>query len=293
MRLAGLAVIAGLCLSHAAQAREVPLPLIALRDRVPGEIKAGQTIEFDALARYRGEELKLFHSERGEQFDLIYPYCISANGHDLDYADRQALVGKWVRVAGTLIEADELATKWGLFLVSDDDLQFHNDCFGAYVLRIETIAEIDPAPYAPRDCVPNTANFCIPREYDDYWLWRGMLIRQPPPKLGGLITIHVEAIDNFAEQPVTGMVRRELGDYVVFYDFACQTETLCRLTTAPTARYGLAVAESRGLIHRTIEIASKDKAAMDAALTKLRYCPAGGCEGGPSVSLAELTREQP
>lgn len=266
MRLAGLVVLAAvsLCLPDAAPAREVPLPLLAMRDRAPSEIKAGQAIKLDALARYSYEELRLFHSDRGEQLDLIYPYCISANAAGLDYPDRQALDGKWVRVG------------------------FRNDCFGPYVVRIETIEEIDPAPYAPRDCVARTFNFCIPREYDDYWLFSGMLLRQPAPRLGGPVTIRVEAVDNFSEQPVSGMFRRELGDYIVFYDLVCESETSCRLTTAPTARYGLDYAESRGLIHRYIQIAAESKTAMEEALTKVRYCPVGECEGGPSISLADL-----
>jgi len=289
MRL-GLPILiaASLSLSQPAGARGAPLPLIALQDRAPAQLRAGQPIEFDALARYMFGELQLFDSQQGADLELVYPYCISGNAQSLSYPAKEALDRKWVRVRGTLESAHDLKSDRGTDYASSDGLSFRNDCFGAYVLRIERIEEIDPAPYAPRDCVPRTANFCIPAEYDAFWRFQGALARARPFDPNGPVTIGVEAIDNFFNQTVTGMSRKDLGDYVLYFRLECETTTICMVRTAPATRDSADAVERTGTYQRSLSIMAKDEAAMATALGKLRYCPAIDCEGGPSISLAEL-----
>ena len=283
-----LLIAAALSMPQTAWARGAPVPRLALQDRAPAQLHDGQAIEFDALARYLFGELQLFHSQQGADLELVYPYCISANGPSLDYPAKEALDRKWVRVSGTLKATDDLTSRFGMNSVEADGLAFRNDCLGPYVLRIARIDEIDPTPYAPRDCVPGAFNFCIPAQYDAFWRFRGALARIRPFDPNGPVSIGVEAIDNFVNQPVAGMSRKLLGNYVLFFRFDCETDTICSVNTASTTRYGLEAVERAGTIHRSISIMARDEAAMEEALAELRYCPAVFCEGGPSISFAEL-----
>jgi hypothetical protein len=123
----------------------VPFPEIAVRDLVFGDIEAGRTIEIEAYAIYAGE-LLLFDSQTAADHQLIYPYCLSANSHELDSEDRRSFHGKWVRVMGTFVAKDKYDDPPNSIrtMGSADGLAFPNQCWSPFMLRIEQIVLIAP-----------------------------------------------------------------------------------------------------------------------------------------------------
>jgi hypothetical protein len=283
--------LAVLALAPALQAQDVPSPQIAMREMAGQNHSAGQPFSIDAYAEYGWEEVRLYDSLRAAELGLVYPYCISAVSREWDYPARQALDGKWVRVTGTLFARPTPQRFGGGFLMQGeaDGLRFRNDCLGPSLLNVQSVEVLDQRRYAALDCIAGTGNLCVPPEWDQYWAYRGMTVRQPAPALDGPVTIEVETTDHFVERPVDGATRMPLGDYMLFFGFGCEASgTFCSLNIAHAPLTSLAHVEKNGALRRFYNVRGESPEAFLRAMERLRFCPVAGCASGPSVSLAEL-----
>jgi hypothetical protein len=126
-----------------AQAKDVPLPQIAVRDVALGEFREGKSIQLDAYAKYSGE-LLLFDSKETADLGLVYPYCISANSPSATETEKREYDHKRVRVSGTLARYErakpELNTIQTLAVI--EGMVFGNWCYGPYVLKIDKIVAL-------------------------------------------------------------------------------------------------------------------------------------------------------
>lgn len=140
-------VIASCCTPACAPAagqRQFSLPELAVRDVALGELEDGKSIQLEAWVSFAGE-LKLYDSQEAADMGLVYPYCISASFADYDLNRNPKLRDKRMRVTGTILRRERAESR-------PDSIQtmavaggviFANSCYGPYLLRIETVEELE------------------------------------------------------------------------------------------------------------------------------------------------------
>ena len=120
--------------------QEIPRPKLIVIDMVYGQVKESNIISSDFFAKYNGE-LLLYDSIIAENYQLIYPYCISANSHVLSETEKRAYDRKWVHVTGIFVKEDQYDDPPDAIrtMGSAEGLPFPNQCWSPFMLRIDKI----------------------------------------------------------------------------------------------------------------------------------------------------------
>jgi hypothetical protein len=133
--------------STAAAQRKVELPELAVRG---SDFEEGKRIQLDAWVKLAGE-VELYDTRRAADLDLVYPYCISASFADYSKNYSPNLEGKRVRASGVIYRPEP--TRSDATHIQTQQIAhgiiFANNCFGPYLLAIESMEEV-PQPNSRR-----------------------------------------------------------------------------------------------------------------------------------------------